>query len=65
MSHESAYHDGYRQAIEDVSGLVTELDARLPADLAPLLDELTRRMERARSLSRSALAAGATGHRGY
>lgn len=65
MSDEAAFHDGYRKALEDVSGLVDDLNAQSQTDLDGLLAELRRRIERARCLSRSSLAASASGDQGY
>jgi hypothetical protein len=65
MSDQAAFHDGYRKALEDVSALVDGMEAREGRDLGDLLDELSRRIERARCLSRSSLAAGATGKKGF
>ena len=65
MSDEAAFHDGYRRALEDLSTLVDDLNAECKDDLGGLLDELQKRIERAGCLSRSSLAAGASGKQGY
>ncbi len=63
MSNEAAFHDGYRKALEELSGLVsghTQGDA-----LADLVDEINRRIERARHLSAASAASQAGGNQGY
>jgi len=62
MSNESAFHDGYRKAMEEMVGLVTEHDS---TDPKLLLAEIERRIERARCTSRASLAAQSGGHQGY
>ncbi|HEX5138427.1 MAG TPA: hypothetical protein VFY93_15740 [Planctomycetota bacterium] len=65
MTQDAAYHEGYRQALEEVAHLVTGLqDAELDT-LAGLLEELDKRIERARCFGRSSLASRATGDRGF
>lgn len=65
MTQDAAYHEGYRRALEEVAHLVTGMqDAELDS-LAGLLEELDKRIERARCLGRSSLASRATGDRGY
>lgn len=62
MSNESAFHDGYKKAMEEMVGLVQEHDS---ADRKHLLEEIERRIERARCMSRASLAAQSGGDRGY
>jgi len=65
MTEDAAYHEGYRQALEEVAHLVTGMqDAELDS-LARLLEELDKRIEKARCLGRSSLASRATGDRGF
>ncbi len=65
MIEDAAFHEGYRRALEEVSHLVTGMqDAELDS-LARLLEELDKRIERARCLSRSSLASRASGDRGF
>jgi hypothetical protein len=62
---DAAYHEGYRQALEEVAHLVTGMrDAEIDS-LAGLLEELDKRIERARCLGRSSLASRASGDRGF
>ncbi len=63
MTEQAAYHEGYRKALEEVSNLVTNINDG--GDLSGLLQELARKIEKARCLSRSSLASGAGGHQGY
>ncbi len=65
MTTEAAYHDGYRKALEDVSRLVTNLQDGHVEGLGSLLEEIDRKIERARCLFRSSLASGAGGDQGY
>jgi hypothetical protein len=65
MTQDAAYHEGYRHALEEVAHLVTGLRDSEIDSLAGLLEELDRRIERARCLGRSSLASRATGDRGF
>ena len=65
MSDEATFHEGYRKALEDVTALVDKLTDECRSQLGDFVHELTRRTERARCLSRSSLAAGASGPEGY
>ncbi|MHC4959464.1 MAG: hypothetical protein ACYTGN_13950 [Planctomycetota bacterium] len=62
MSNESAFHDGYKKAMEEAAALVERL---APDSGNELSAELERRIERARCLSRASLAAQSAGHQGY
>ncbi len=65
MTEDAAFHEGYRRALEEVAHLVTGMqDAELDS-LARLLEELDKRIEKARCLGRSSLASGASGDRGF
>ncbi|MHC4578818.1 MAG: hypothetical protein ACYTED_15595 [Planctomycetota bacterium] len=65
MTNEAAYHEGYRKALEEVSRLVTTIQDSHPERLGLLLEEIDRKIERARCLCRSSLASGAAGDQGY
>jgi len=65
MSHEAAYHDGYMRALEDLDRLVEKMKAPTEEAVEALRDVIRQRIEKARCLSRSCLAAGAAGSRGY
>ncbi len=67
MSHEAAFHDGYRKALEEVMRLLDSLGFDLDEDerLATLREEIGERMQRARQMSGSSLAADASGKAGY
>ena len=65
MQHEAAYHDGYMRALQDLEKLLQTLTIDDSARIHELRDEIEGRIEKARCLSRSVLAAGATGHAGY
>jgi len=65
MLDEAAFHEGYRKALVEVSRLVTGLRDGHVLELGGLLEELDRRIERARCLSRSKLASSAGGDQGY
>ncbi len=65
MTEDAAFHEGYRRALEEVAHLVTGMqDAELDS-LAALLEELDKRIEKARCLGRSSLASRASGDRGF
>lgn len=65
MTEDAAFHEGYRKALEEVAHLVTGMqDAELDS-LARLLEELDKRIEKARCLGRSSLASRASGDRGF
>ncbi len=65
MTEDAAFHEGYRRALEEVAHLVTGMqDAELQG-LAALLEELDKRIEKARCLGRSSLASRASGDRGF
>jgi len=61
MSDEAIFLDGYRKALEEVSGLVLGLRDGHMADCGEVLERLDRMIERARCLSRSCLASTASG----
>lgn len=63
MSNEAAFHDGYRKALEELSGLVRGHAQR--EALGDLVEEIDRRIERARHLSAASAAAQAGGNQGY
>jgi hypothetical protein len=65
MTEDAAYHEGYRRALEEVAHLVTGMQDAEIDSLARLLEELDKRIERARCLGRSSLASRATGDRGF
>jgi hypothetical protein len=65
MSDEAAYHDGYKLALEDLDRLVELMTAPTAEAVELLRDEIRGRIEKARCLSHSSLAAGAAGSRGY
>jgi hypothetical protein len=65
MTSEAAYHEGYCKALGEVSRLVNNLQDTHPKELGTLLDQLDRKIERARCLCRSSLASGAGGSQGY
>ena len=63
MSNEAAFHDGYRKALEEFSGLLREHSQS--ESLGDLVEEMNRRIERARCLSAASAAAQAGGNQGY
>ena len=65
MSHEAAYHDGYQRALEDIDRLVAEMMGAREGEWDRLRDVLHTRIEKARCLTNSCLAADASGSRGY
>ena len=65
MSHEAAYHDGYQRALEDLDRFVEEMTAPTVEALESLRRVMRARIEKARCLSHSSLAAEASGSRGY
>ena len=65
MSDESAFHDGYMRALEDVDKLVGDMTAPTLDAVNRLRTILSKRIEKARSLSTCSLAAEASGARGY
>ena len=65
MSDEDIYHEGYRKALEEVSGLVSSMRDGHAVEIGSLLEEIDRRIERARCLGRSRMASKATGKNGY
>jgi hypothetical protein len=65
MTQEPAYHEGYRRALEEMAHIVTGMQDAEVDSLARLLEELDRRIERARCLGRSSLASHASGDRGF
>ncbi len=65
MSHEAAFHDGYRKALEEVARLLDGLGLDEEERIETLREEIEERMRRARLLSNSSLAADATGKSGY
>jgi hypothetical protein len=65
MTEDAAYHEGYRRALEEVAHIVTGMQDAEVDTLADLLQEIDRRIERARCLGRSSLASRATGDRGF
>ncbi|MDH3590279.1 MAG: hypothetical protein OER88_00260 [Planctomycetota bacterium] len=65
MSDEATFHDGYRKALEEVSKLVTGMQDGHMVELADLLADLDRMIERARCLRASSLACRASGDAGY
>ena len=65
MSNESAFHDGYRKAMEDASALLKKLEGQDTDQLTNLLAEIESRIERARCLARASVASQATGDQGY
>jgi hypothetical protein len=65
MSHEAAYHDGYKCALEELEQLVEGLKAPTADAIETLRSIIQQRIEKARCLSHSSLAAGAAGSRGY
>ena len=65
MSDDAAFHEGYRKALEEVLGLVAALTEVNDGRVEQLIADLEKRIERARCLTNSALAAGATGDQGY
>ena len=64
MTDEAAYHRGYRQALEDLTKIVRDLNGD-DEELRVLRSEIDRRIERARCSARSSLASLASGDRGY
>jgi len=64
MSHEAAYHDGYMRALKDLDRLFERMSPSAEA-IETLRETIRQRIEKARCLSRSSLAAGASGTRGY
>jgi len=65
MSHEAAYHDGYMRALKDLDRLFDRMSAPSAEAIETLRETIRKRIEKARCLSRSSLAAGASGSRGY
>ncbi len=65
MSDEATYHAGYQKALEEVSRLVAEMQEAHMFELADLLQDLDRMIERARCLKGSSLACRASGDAGY
>ena len=65
MSEEASFHEGYKRAMEDVSRIVQQMRDGHATELADLLEELDRRIERARCLGRSQMASSASGKLGY
>jgi len=65
MSHEAAYHDGYKSALEDLDEVVEGMKAPTADAIEKLRRVIQQRIEKARCLSHSSLAAGAAGSRGY
>jgi len=65
MSHEAAFHDGYRKALEEVVRLLDSLGLDDDERLATLYEEVAERMQRARLMSGSSLASDASGKAGY
>lgn len=65
MQHEASFHDGYMRALQDLEKLLTTLTIDDSARVVELRREIELRIEKARCLSRSVLAAGASGHAGY
>ena len=65
MTEDAAYHEGYRRALEEVAHIVSGMQDGEMDTLAGLLEELDRRIEKARCLGRSSLASRATGDRGF
>ncbi len=65
MQHEASFHDGYMRALQDLEKLLTTLTIDDSARVVELRHEIELRIEKARCLSRSVLAACATGDAGY
>jgi len=65
MSDESAFHDGYMRALEDVDQLVGDMTAPTLDAVNRLRAILSKRIEKARCLSTCSLASEASGSRGY
>ena len=65
MSEEASFHDGYRRALEEVSGIVTSMRDGHVSELGELLEQLDEMIERARCLCRAHLASHASGKAGY
>ncbi|MHC4954394.1 MAG: hypothetical protein ACYTGZ_10945 [Planctomycetota bacterium] len=64
MSHDAAYHDGYMKALQDLDRILETITIDTER-IAELRREIGERIEKARCLSRSSLAAGASGKAGY
>jgi hypothetical protein len=65
MSDESAFHDGYMHALEDVDALVGDMTAPSIDAVNRLRAILSQKIEKARCLSTCSLASEASGARGY
>ena len=65
MAEQATFHEGYRKALEEVSSLVSSLRDGHAVELGNLLEEIDKRIERARCLSRSSMASLAGGKNGY
>jgi lipoate-protein ligase A len=65
MSHEAAYHDGYMRALTDLDRLFEKMSVPSEEAIEKLRATIRKRIEKARCLSHSSLAAGASGSRGY
>ena len=64
MSHESAYHDGYMKALQDLEEILEKVTAET-ARMEELRTEIESRIQNARCASGSILAASASGDAGY